>query len=226
MEAFENIKLAVFDMAGTTVDEDNLVYKTLHMALDRIGQNVTFEQVLALGAGKDKRTALADLIGEKAVENQNLLDKAYEFFIEDLHQAYEKAPIRPIDGVLELFELLHLKGVIVVLNTGYDRPTALKILERIGWKEGREYNALITRDDVQNGRPHADMIHLAMRMFSITDSQLVLKAGDSIVDILEGKNALCGINIGVLSGAQTKEQLAQGKPHLILDSVTALQQYF
>jgi len=220
------LRMFVFDMAGTTINEGNLVYKTLHKALDRIGQQVTFEEVLALGAGKDKRSALADLIGDEHLENQNLVDEAYNFFINDLQLAYEIAPIEPFDGVLELFKLLRSKEVIVVLNTGYDRATALKILDRISWKEGREYDALISRDDVQNGRPLPDMIHLAMGMFKITDSQLVLKAGDSIVDILEGKNAFCGINVGVLSGAQTIEQLSAGDPHLIVDSVASLRQYF
>jgi len=79
----------VFDMAGTTINEGNLVYKTLHKALDRIGQQVTFEEVLALGAGKDKRSALADLIGDEHLENQNLVDEAYNFFINDLKQRHK-----------------------------------------------------------------------------------------------------------------------------------------
>ena len=61
-----------------------------------------------------------------------------------------------------------------------------------------------------------------MKDLAIDDSQSVLKAGDSEIDIEEGKNAGCGITIGVLSGAQTREQLQAANPDYILDSLAEL----
>lgn len=61
-----------------------------------------------------------------------------------------------------------------------------------------------------------------MKDLTIDDSQFVLKAGDSEIDIEEGKNAGCGITIGVLSGAQTREQLQAANPDYILDSLAEL----
>ena len=49
------IKLVVFDMAGTTVDEQNVVYKTLQKAINHGGIPVTLEDVLETGAGKEKK---------------------------------------------------------------------------------------------------------------------------------------------------------------------------
>ena len=46
------IKMVVFDMAGTTVNENNVVYKTLQKAINEAGYNFTLEKVLAEGAGK------------------------------------------------------------------------------------------------------------------------------------------------------------------------------
>jgi len=84
---------------------------------------------------------------------------------------------------------------------------------------------LITSDDVEKGRPHPDMIHLAMKKFNIGNPDLVLKAGDSAIDIEEGTNAGCGVTIGVLSGAQNREQLRSAGPTLILDSLTELRRF-
>ena len=36
----KEIQMVVFDMAGTTVDEQNVVYKTLHKALNDYGVDV------------------------------------------------------------------------------------------------------------------------------------------------------------------------------------------
>ena len=77
---------------------------------------------------------------------------------------------------------------------------------------------------MDNGRPAPDMIIYAMQQFGVTDSQQVLKAGDSGIDIEEGKNADCGLVIGVLSGAQNQHQIAKYKPDVVLDKLTDLNQ--
>ena len=45
------IKLVVFDMAGTTVDEDNVVYKTVREAINSKGYSFSQDEVQAVGAG-------------------------------------------------------------------------------------------------------------------------------------------------------------------------------
>ncbi|NNE76548.1 MAG: HAD hydrolase-like protein, partial [Pricia sp.] len=54
------------------------------------------------------------------------------------------------------------------------------------------------------------------------DSERVLKAGDSIIDIEEGKNADCGITVGVTTGAHTEEQLLSAGPTYVLHSLSEL----
>ena len=56
------INMIVFDMAGTTVDEDNVVYKTLQTAINKEGFEFTLEQVLAEGAGKEKLEAIKSIL--------------------------------------------------------------------------------------------------------------------------------------------------------------------
>ena len=41
------IKLAVFDMAGTTVNENNIVYKTVQKVINDLGYEVSLDQVLS-----------------------------------------------------------------------------------------------------------------------------------------------------------------------------------
>jgi beta-phosphoglucomutase-like phosphatase (HAD superfamily) len=56
------IKLVVFDMAGTTVDEQNVVYKTVHAVINDAGYEFSLDQVLEHGAGKEKKTAINDVL--------------------------------------------------------------------------------------------------------------------------------------------------------------------
>ena len=218
------IKLAVFDMAGTTVNEDNIVYKTVQKSLMDAGYEVSLEMVLENGAGKEKRNAIADVLrklnGQEPGEEK--VDVIFEAFKQGLKTAYETLNVTSYEGVEELFAYLRSKDIKVVLNTGYDRKTAQGLIDKLGWQIGKDIDDMITADDVKIGRPTAEMIELAMQRFSIDDPSKVLKAGDSAIDIEEGKNANCGLTIGVLTGAQTKEQLQQANPTYIWANLAEL----
>jgi len=66
------------------------------------------------------------------------------------------------------------------------------------------------------------MILRAMELFEMTDASEVLKIGDSTIDIEEGKNAGCGITVGITTGAQTRDQLAMASPDYIIDNLHEL----
>lgn len=217
----KKIELAVFDMAGTTVNEDNVVYKTVRAALAKHGVDVTLETVFECGAGKEKFKAISDILEES--QNKSVDAKAvFQDFKGMLEDAYTNLNVGTYDGVEELFKTLKKQEVKIVLNTGYDRKTAETLLNKLGWIPGEQVDALITADDVVNGRPSSEMIDKAMELFGVTDPQKVLKAGDSAIDIEEGKNANCGWTVGVLTGAQNREQLETARPTLILESLSSL----
>jgi phosphonatase-like hydrolase len=219
------IKMVVLDMAGTTINEDNIVYKTLHKAVEAQGIEVDLSTVLKICAGKEKHKAIIDLLKNLGIENVDS-KVVFENFKKNLEEAYDLYEIKPIDGVEAFFEELKNRGVIVVLNTGYDSKTANKLLSKLNWSVGNQIDALITADDVVTGRPSAEMINLAMEIFSISNSKNVLKAGDSAIDIEEGKSANCGLTVGVLSGAQSKEELAKASPNYIFQNVTQIIKLF
>ena len=229
---FFDIKLCVFDMAGTTVNEGNLVYKTvcnaINEALNSAGKSdkqVSLELCLEYGAGKEKRNAIRDILNRLDLSDaciELLTDTAFATFKDSLATAYSKETLSEFEGMSELFEQLKVSGRKVVLNTGYDAKTANKILTVLGWSVGDQVDALVTADDVENGRPDPDMITLAMKRFNVDNSQQVLKAGDSGIDIEEGKNAGCGLVLGVLSGAQNEQQLVKYEPDAVLSKLTEL----
>jgi len=220
------IKLVVLDMAGTTVDEDNVVYKTLQSAVNQAGYNFDLNVVLKEGAGKEKFQAVKDILAQDGQTHSEEEAKAiFETFKIQLKQAYLTLDVKEQQGASELFARLKSKGIKVVLNTGYDHATATHLVGKIGWEIGQDVDALITASDVQNGRPAPDMIHLAMQKTGIQSAENVLKIGDSIVDIQEGKNADCSVTLGITTGAQTREQLASCAPTGVVDSLSEVLGY-
>lgn len=220
----KRIELVVFDMAGTTVDEDNVVYKTVQKVINDEGYSVSLAEVLKYGAGKEKKQAIRDVLKEctTLISVESIAEKAFSNFKVALAESYNTLEIKSFEGTEQLFKDLRKSKIKVVLNTGYNRETALFLLGKLGWQIGETIDGLVTADDVQNGRPHGDMILLAMHNIGLLDSEKVMKVGDSAIDIEEGKDAKCGITVGVLSGAQTREQIQKANPSYILDSIMEL----
>lgn len=217
-----SIKMIVFDMAGTTIDEQNIVYKTLHKAITNAGYHISLNDVLELGAGMEKLQAIKAILSKKAnVEDDEVASAIFADFAKQLDQAYSDNEIAPQPGALETFDALRNKGIAVILNTGYSGRVAQTIIDKLGWHKGREYDELITASDVSNGRPAPDMILIAADKFDIKPDQIV-KVGDSIIDIEEGKNAGCALSIGITTGAHTPEQLQSANPDHIINNLREL----
>ena len=124
----KTIQLFVFDMAGTTVNEDNLVYKTLCQAFIHVGfTHLKLEDVLRHGAGKEKLQATRDILAvvyPTAPDPLGMAGRIHGKFREMLDAAYATADVRPFLGSEDFLAKLREGGAKVALNTGYDRATA------------------------------------------------------------------------------------------------------
>lgn len=217
------VDLIIFDMAGTTVDEQNVVYKTVRRAINEAGYDFSQDQVQAEGAGKEKSQAIRDVLAlDGATHSEDEVQQIFTHFKTLLAEEYADLNVSPQPQAEEVFSRLKEAGVKVALDTGYDRATAESLIHKLQWKVGDQIDALVTASDVVNGRPHADMILRAMEICQVSDATRVAKIGDSQIDIEEGKSAQCGFTYGITTGAQTKDQLLEANPSAVLDSLSEL----
>jgi len=217
------IQCIVFDMAGTTVNEDNIVYKTLQAALNHYNVPVNLNHVLLYGAGKEKFQAIKDIISNSSYSLDEMVQlEVFNYFLAQLDIAYSDFDVTPMTGAEQVFAILKQSGIKVVLNTGYNRSTAENLLKKLGWTEGQQIDLLVTASDVLHNRPMPDMILYAKDKLQIAHTKQMVKIGDSCIDIEEGKNAGCLLNIGITTGAQTETQLMEAKPEYIIHSLNSL----
>lgn len=213
-------KMVVFDLAGTVINENNLVYHTIHNVLVNAGYDVSLDTVLSIGSGKEKFQAISDILHfEKIIISIEELSLLYHKFLSVLRNSYEKLPVTSFPFAEELFSMLRHHHIMIVLNTGYNRSTAELLLEKVKWKSRINYDLLVTSSEVNSGRPAPDMIVRAMAMLGLKKADKIVKIGDSCADILEGHAAQCGMVIGITTGAQQREELQKVKPHFIIDSL-------
>lgn len=218
------IELVVFDMAGTTVAEGGAVYQCLRDTLAANELEIPADALHEV-KGMDKREALRILIENSAMRDQLLpgLDAIHEDFNERMIVFYRNdLTVTEMPGASETFRRLRLAGVKVALNTGFSREIVDALLERLGWANSDLIDATVASDEVEHGRPHPDMIRRLMLILGVTDPQRIAKVGDTPADLLEGRNAGCGLVVGVTEGSSTREQLEKFPHDHLIKTVSQL----
>ncbi len=215
------IQLVVFDMAGTTVRDDDAVNLCLRQALNEAGVSVSRDQVNRV-MGIPKPLAIETLLREQtpgAVPSAGQIEALHDDFLVRMIRFYQTDPnVAEMSGATATFRALKQAGIKVALDTGFSRPIVTVILDRLGWSSSELLDTTVTSDEVPRGRPHPDLLFEAMRRTGVTDAQRVAKVGDTPSDLQEGHAAGCALVIGVTNGTHTRAQLeVHPHTHLIPD---------
>ena len=220
------IQLAIFDMAGTTVN-DKVDGHPL-MVISMIRAFAKHEIELAPGVidkhrGKQKLEAVQTLLQEvtelSPTDAECIGDSVYREFVHELQ--INLARISEIDGVTELFRHLKSKNIHVGVGSGFPMQIVQSIVSQLGWMDEGLLDYVGSAEQVGVGRPNPKMILGAMERLNITDGSKVVKIGDTVVDVQEGKNAGAW-TVAVLTGSQTETQLMAAAPDYILSSIREL----
>lgn len=219
----KDLRLVVFDMAGTTIKDDGQVPQSFTAALAEHGLTVTAEQLTGM-RGSSKREAVLHLIPDTP-DRPHRAEAIYATFREHLAQRYRTDGIEPIEGAARLFQWLRTQGIRVALNTGFDRDITGLILALLQW-DNDVVDSVTCGDDVQQGRPAPYLIFRAMEATGTLSARQVMNVGDTVMDLNAGHNAGVRWNVGVLSGAHNQAQL-QPAPHThLLPSIRALPDFW
>lgn len=217
------IRLITLDMAGTTIHDEGSVHKAFLDAMAAHDHPVSHDDANeAMGFKKTEAIRMMlDSVHGITDADDALVEAIHDTFMQKMIDFYRTDPsVRPIDGVEDLFRTLRDRGVHIALETGFYRPIADVIIDRLGWRD--LIHTSTTSDEVEHARPAADLIRANMAKTGVQDVTEVLKAGDTPADLRSGEAAGTRFNVGVCTGGYTREQLA-AEPHThILDSLVEI----
>lgn len=216
-------ELVVLDMAGTTIDEGQQVYRVLAETARAHGASPS-EAAIARWHGAAKHEALRALLTSRSgiPPSNGELDAVVADFQSRLGTAYADQPPRPLPGVPEALTTLRGGGVRVALTTGFDRVILESLISALGWEGESVIDTIVCGSDVPTGRPAPYMIFRAMERLGIIDVSRVLVAGDTPRDLEAGTNSGAAMVVGVLSGASTADELGAHRHTHLLPSVADL----
>lgn len=126
--------------------------------------------------------------------------------VNEMYRSFEKhlfASLKdfttPIPGVVETIEGLRRAGIRIGSTTGYTQAM-MEVVRPAAAEKGYTVDHLVTPDDVPAGRPAPYMIYRNLIDLAIPSVDHVVKVGDTIADIREGRNAKVW-SIGLITGS-------------------------
>lgn len=204
------IEAVIFDWAGTTVDFGSTSPVSAFMeAFRRAGVEVTDEETRA-PMGLLKRDHIRTMLRmpriEKAWrEHYNRAPNADD--VEALYADFEPALMAVLPQhcdlkpqVLETVASLREKGIKIGSTTGFT-ASMMEVVTQEASKSGYRSDMVVTADDTNGfGRPWPYMVFENMRRLGLQDVRRIVKVGDTVSDMREGKNAGL-IAVGVVEGS-------------------------
>lgn len=219
------LDLVVFDMIGTTIQASEKIPQAFIAAIAGEGVHLTAADVSSV-RGKSKREAIKELLlahaGEETAKHRSNL--VYAAFKAELLSCYRDGPVTAIEGAEETFDWCRSNTIRTALTTGFDYELAAVLVDKLGWLD--LVDVLVCNDDVSAGRPAPDLILAAMSRLKLADVARVVSVGDTVSDLEAGANAGTRWNIGVLSGAHSREQLSAAPHTALIESVANLPELF
>ena len=208
------IRLAVLDMAGTTVRDDGLVELSFSAAMAEVGRpagEAELEHVRRT-MGQPKIEVFRAIVGDEATAQA-----ASAAFDRAILAAVGRGEAGALPGAESALDRLRQAGIRVCLTTGFASGVRDAIIDHLGWRS--RIDLALAPSDAGRGRPHPDMILTAVMRLGIDDVREVAVAGDTASDLEAGTRAGASVVAGVLSGAHDRRTLAAAPHTHLIDDI-------
>ncbi|MGX5201943.1 HAD family hydrolase [Aliikangiella sp. IMCC44632] len=200
----------IFDWDGTLMDSTGRIVSAMQTSAKLTGLPIPTKEAVKSIIGLSMQAVMQTLFpGCDATTNEKFLDIYRHQYITG-----DTTPSPLFDGVLENLNWLKQQSISIAVATGKARAGLNRVLAEVDLLDF--FDITICADEAQS-KPHPEMVeHLMQRMGKSKPETLVI--GDSVHD-LGMANAAGVASIGVTSGANEYDQLAEHKPLSILKNV-------
>ncbi len=215
----------IFDWAGTTVDYGCFAPVQAFMEIFKeYGITPTMEETRK-PMGMLKWDHIKTMLSMERIRKEFKRIHGRDFTDQDVDEMHDKfaASIMkildqfsdPKDYVVDTVAKLRDAGLMIGSTTGYT-DAMMEIVTKEAAKAGYAPDCWFSPDSTGHmGRPYPYMIFKNMEMLKVTGVDKVMKVGDTLSDIREGKNA--GVfTVGIIEGSSemglTKEEYAALSP--------------
>lgn len=216
------LRLAVLDLAGTTVCDDGLVLDAVLAALGAVRVRGAGPRMPALrrqARATMDRASLA-IFGDLLDGDMHRARHADAAFAARLRSRVRDGMLHEVPGATAAMTALHEAGLAVCLSSGFEPTLHAEMVETLGWGDLVDFT-MCPADVDGRGLPDPSMLLTAAARVHVEPVD-VITAGDATSAMTAGRSAGAGLTVGVLSGAHRAAPLRAAGADAIVDSVADL----
>jgi len=176
------ITTVIFDMDGVIIDSEPIYMKVEQQLFKEVGLELTHEEHAAFVGRSDLWKVVKDRYNLD-YNVQEIHRKENERYLEIINNSFDDDPI---DGVVELIDNLHKKGIKLVLASSSEMKNIELVLTKFGLLS--YFDLRISGADLETSKPHPEIFEKAAEMAK-TDPQHCLVIEDSANGVKAAKSA-------------------------------------
>lgn len=214
------VEAVIFDLDGTLIDSASIYYQIIDVIFKRLGIPPVSKKILLEAMKNGEFEWDLVLPGEMKNRQEELIEKA-RGIIDEIAPSMFHEQVKIIPGTAEVLKAVAAEGLKLALVTSTLRDyMAIKLAPLAEAGVENLFEVVITADDVQNKKPHAEPLVMCSDKLGLAPGKCVY-VGDTRVDIKAG-NAAGMLTVGVLSGFDDYDALERETPNAIIESVADL----
>ncbi len=214
------VQAVIFDLDGTLIDSAPIYYAIIDVIFDRLGIPPVPKSILSEAMKNGEFEWDLVLPDEMKNRKEQLVEKA-RGIIDEIAPSMFHDQVKLIPGTAEVLKEIAAKGLKLALVTSTIREyMAIKLVPLAKAGVDSLFEIIITADDVQHKKPHAEPLVMCSDKLGLAPGTCVY-VGDTRVDIKAGKAA--GMQtVAVLTGFDDYDALEREEPDAIIESVSNL----
>ena len=177
------IKAVIFDLDGTIVNTEQIIWDIWFELGEKHGINVRKEMLQTLTGSDPKKEA--DVVNDYP-EFFALNDLVSETFVNKLNSMKENKENVSTKGLYELMHYLKSINIPMGIASNSDKEHVYKLVSML--EHNHLFEIIVTRDDVEHGKPDPEMFLKVANHFNV-DPEYVLVIEDSKFGIKAAKAA-------------------------------------
>jgi beta-phosphoglucomutase family hydrolase len=208
-----DLQALIFDMDGVLIDNTPVQARAFQLLFRDQGVQADATQLLRRLNGAPASEILKEAFADKPQSDDRLEEIAGQR--EFLYRTLYWDDRRPLPGLVEFLETARAAGLKIGLGTGSGQETVGYILDDLNLR--RFFDVVITKDDVNKGKPHADT-------YAVTAEKLGVKPENCVVfeDALLGEQAAYRAHMHCVAVASTLPGRDFQAPLLVIRDFTEL----
>lgn len=195
----------LFDLDGTLVNTNDLIIDSFRYTFEVLRKPVPTKNEIINCFGEPLHETMKKFFDD--------VDEAVKIYRE-FNLKYHDEKISPYENVEKVLKTLKNEGYKLAVVTSKNRSTSIRGLKFFNLLN--YFDVLITSDEVENHKPHSEPVLKACGILNVDPSNAIM-VGDSIYDIISGRNAgskTCGVNYSFM-----REKLLEMKADYYIDNL-------